>query len=539
MTQHDTGGLSRRSLLAAPALLGTAAAMGAKSALAQRRDPRELRFITSVGLTVLDPIWTASLVTLNHAYAVYDTLYGVAQDLSPRPQMVAGHTVSDDGRVWDFKLRDGLVFHDGEPVLARDAVASMKRWWRRDSFGQLVAEAHESIEAADDKTIRLKLKRAFPHLLVALSRVGALTCFVMPERHANVDAYTQIKEVIGSGPYKWIPSEYNAGSRTAYEKFDKYVPRQEKAERTAGGKVAHFDRITWYTLPDPATAANAMQAGEMDWWEAVPTDLQPMMEKARGVVVQPKDPYNWYGIARFNLLQPPFNNVKLRRALLAAINQEDYMRAAFGDDQRTWRTCAAMMPCGVKYVDEIGKKDMPALNIAAARKLIAESGYNGERTVVLAPMDYVQLGAFGQVTADLMKRLGMNVDFQPVDWGTQIARTASREPVEKGGWSMFHTSGSMPSMLNPALNMYIRGQGQKGWTGWYEKPEIEQMSQEWLSSPTDADQTALFDRMQRTLLDDPPLLPLGQYGVYTVRRSDITGILDGSASYPWNIRRTA
>ncbi len=533
-----TGGLSRRSLLAAPALLGAAAAMGAKSALAQRRDPRELRFITSVGLTVLDPIWTASLVTLNHAYAVYDTLYGIGQDLSPRPQMVAGHTVSDDGRTWEFKLRDGLVFHDGEPVLARDAVASMKRWWRRDSFGQLVAEAHESLEAADDRTIRLKLKRPFPHLLVALSRVGALTCFVMPERHANVDAYTQIKEVVGSGPYRWIASEFNAGSRTAYEKFTKYVPRNEKAERTAGGKVAHFDRITWYTLPDPATAAGAIQAGEMDWWEAVPTDLQPMMEKARGVVVQPKDPYNWYGIARFNLMHPPFNNVKLRRALLAAIHQEDYMRAAFGDDQRTWRGCAAMMPCGVKYVTELGKADMPALRIDAARKLVAESGYNGERAVVLAPMDYVQLGAFGQVTADLMKRLGMNVDFQPVDWGTQIARTASREPVERGGWSMFHTSGSMVSMVNPALNGYIRGQGQKGWTGWYDKPEIEAMSQEWLASPTDADQTALFDRMQRTLFDDPPLLPLGQYGVYTVRRSDITGILDGSGSYPWNVRRT-
>ncbi len=539
MTQHDTGGLSRRSLLAAPALLGAAAAMGAKSALAQRRDPRELRFITSVGLTVLDPIWTASLVTLNHAYAVYDTLYGIAQDLSPKPQMVAGHTVSDDGRTWDFKLRDGLVFHDGEPVRARDAVASMKRWWRRDSFGQLVAEVQESLEAADDKTIRLKLKRPFPHLLVALSRVGALTCFVMPERHANVDAYTQIKEAVGSGPYKFIASEFNAGSRAAYEKFDKYVPRPEPAERTAGGKVAHFDRITWATLPDPATAANAMQAGEMDWWEAVPTDLQPMMEKARGVVVQPKDPYNWYGIARFNLMHPPFNNVKLRRALLAAIHQEDYMRAAFGDDQRTWRTCAAMMPCGVKYVSELGKADMPALNIEAARKLVAESGYNGERAVVLAPMDYVQLGAFGQVTADLMKRLGMNVDFQPVDWGTQIARIASREPVEKGGWSMFHTSGSMVSMVNPALNGYIRGQGQKGWTGWYEKPEIEQMSQEWLASPTDTDQTALFDRMQRTLFADPPLLPLGQYGVYTVRRSDITGILDGSGSYPWNVRRSA
>lgn len=148
--------------------------MGGRSALAQRRDPRELRFITAVGLTVLDPIWTASLVTLNHAYGVYDTLYGIAQDLSPRPQMVAGHTVSTDEKVWEFVLRDGLLFHDGEPVRARDAVASMKRWWRRDSFGQLVAGVTESLEAVDDKRFRLTLKQPFPHLLVALSRVGAL-----------------------------------------------------------------------------------------------------------------------------------------------------------------------------------------------------------------------------------------------------------------------------------------------------------------------------------------------------------------------------
>jgi len=540
MTQRHAAagpGLTRRAALAAPALLG-AAALGAKSALAQRRDPRELRFITAVGLTVLDPIWTASLVTLNHAYGVYDALYGIAQDLSPRPQMVAGHTVSSDELIWEFKLRDGLLFHDGEPVRARDAVASMKRWWRRDSFGQLVAAVTDSLEPTDDKTFRLKLKKPFPHLLVALSRVGALTCFVMPERHALTDPYQQVKEMIGSGPYRFLADEFNAGSRAVYARFDKYVPRAEPAARTSGGKVAHFDRITWYTMPDSATAANAMQAGEMDWWEYTPTDLQPLMEKSKGITVQPKDPYNWYGIARFNHLQPPFNNPKLRRAVLAAVNQEDYMRAGFGDDERTWRTCRAMMACGVPGVTEFGKAEMPALPVEAARKLVAESGYKGERAVVLAPMDYPQLGAFGHVTSDLLKRIGMNVDFQPMDWGTMIARQANRDSVEKGGWSMFHTSGSMPSMLNPALNMYIRGQGAKGWTGWYENEQIEALNQEWLASPTTANQTTLFDKMQRILFDDPPFLPLGQYGVFTVRRNDITGILDGSASYPWSVRRT-
>ena len=529
---HAVPKVKRRGLIAGAAAMGMA-----KSARAQKRDPKELRFITAVGLTVLDPIWTASLVTINHAYAVYDTLYGVAQDLSPRPQMAAGHTVSDDELTWQFKLRDGLWFHDGTPVLARDAVASMKRWWRRDAFGQLMAEATETLDAPDDKTIRLRLKRKFPHVLVGLSRVGSLTCFVMPERLALTDPYTQVTEAIGSGPYRFLADEFNAGSRSSYAKFGRYVPREEPAERTAGGKVAHFERITWYTMPDSATSVAAMQTGEMDWLEQVPNDLMDLLGKSRGVTLQPKDPYNWYGIARFNHLQAPFNNIKLRRAVLAAVHQDDYMRAGFGDDPKTWRECRAMMPCGIADVTELGQDAMPALSEAAAKLAVAASGYNGERTVVMAPMDYPQLGAFGQVSADLLKRIGMNVDFQPMDWGTMIQRSANREAVEKGGWSLYHTSGSMPSMLNPALNMYIRGQGGKGWTGWYEKPEIEAASLEWLSSPEGASQRPLFDRMQRILFADPPFLPLGQYGVYAARRNDITGILDGSGSYPWNVRR--
>ncbi len=517
------------------AVLAGSAALAARPARAQRRDPRELQFISAVGLTVLDPIWTASLVTLNHAYHVYDTLYGIGQDLSPRPQMVAGHTVSDDGRSWRFTLREGLWFHDGTPVLARDAVASIRRWWRRDSFGQLVASVADTLDAPDDRTFRLTLKKPFPHLLVALSRVGALTCFVMPERHALTDPYQQVKEMVGSGPYRFLADEFVPGGRVAYAKFDRYVPRPEPAERTAGGKVAHFARVVWHVMPDAATAAAAMQAGEMDWWEAVPPDLMQAVGRARDVAMQAKDPYNWYGIARFNHLQPPFNNVRLRRALVAAVRQDDTMRAAFGDDPAVWRTCKAMMPCGVQDVTELGQADMPALSIEAGRRAVAESGYKGERVVVLAPMDYPHLGTFGIVTADLFKRLGLNVDFQPMDWGTMIQRQTNRGPAEQGGWSLFMTSGSMVSMVNPALNMYIRGQGAKGWTGWYENAEVEALSQEWLDGT--ADQRGLFDRMQRVLFDDPPFLPLGQYTVFTARRKEISGILDGSGSYPWNVRR--
>ena len=528
--------ITRRGLIGAAALGGATLGLSGK-ARAQTRDPRELRFITAVGLTVLDPIWTASLVTLNHAYHVYDTLYGLAQDLTPRPQMVEGHTVSDDGLTWLLTLREGLWFHDGSPVLARDAAASIRRWSKRDSFGQLLADATDTLDAPADRTIRFKLKRPFPHIPDALARAGALACFVMPEHLAVTDAFTAVTDPTGSGPYRFLADEYSAGNRAAYAKFNKYVPRAEPAARTSGGKIAYFDRVTWFTIPDTSTAAASMQTGEMDWWETVPADLTDMLVKARGVALQMKDPYNWYGLARFNHLQPPFNNIKLRRALLAAIHQEDYQRAAFGDKPEVWRVCKAMMPCGVADVTQLGQTAMPGLSEAEARKAVAASGYNGERTVVLAPMDYPQLGAFGQVTADLLHRIGMNVDFQPMDWGTMIQRETNRGPVEKGGWSIFHTSGSMVSMTNPALNVYIRGAGAKGWTGWYEKPEIEAAARQWLDGAGGGSQRALYDSMQRILFDDPPFLPLGEYGVYTARRNDITGILDGSGSYPWNIRR--
>lgn len=530
--KSDTNMISRRTLIAGAAALGAAG-----KARAQARDKRELRFITTGGLTVLDPVWTASLTTLNHAYHVYDTLYGLAQDLSPRPQMVAGHRVSDDGLTWTLTLREGLWFHDGTPVLGRDAVASITRWTKRDSFGQLLAEAIDTLDAPDDRTIRFKLKRPFPHIPDALSRAGAYACFIMPERLAQTDAYKAITDATGSGPYRFLPDEFSAGTRAAYAKFDKYVPRSEPAARTSGGKIAYFDRVTWHTIPDTATAAAALRTGEMDWWESVPTDLTEMLGRSSGVALQMKDPYNWYGLARFNHTQAPFNNIKLRRAVLASIHQDDYQNAAFGDAPNVWRTCKAMMPCGAPDVTQLGEAAMPGLSEAEARKAVAASGYNGERTVLIAPMDYPQLGAFGQVSADLLKRIGMNVDFQPMDWGTMIQRLTNRGPVDKGGWSLFHTSGSMVSMTNPALNIYIRGPGATGWTGWYEKPELEAAARQWLDGSFTGSQRALYDSMQRLLFDDPPFLPLGEYGVYTGRRTDITGILDGSGSYPWNVKR--
>ena len=520
--------------------VGLTAALAAPGvSRAQRRDPRVLRFIPNTGLTVLDPVWTASLVTGNHAYHVFDTLYGTGSDWKPTPQMAEGHTVEDEWRTWRIGLRDNLWFHDGTPVLARDCAASIKRWARRDSFGAAMTPLLDSIEAVDDRTILFRFKRRFPHLLEALARTSGLPCMMMPERLAATDAFTALKEMTGSGPYRFAADEFNPGSRVVYTKFDRYAPRQETADRTAGGKVAHFQRVEWHTMPDPATAAAAMQSGEMDWWESTPADLRPLIQRARNLRLEAKDPFGWMGVLRFNLVQPPFDNVKLRRALLSAVSQIDYMRAGAGEGDEAWRPCRAYFPCGAPNVTETsGAAAMPMPeDLTAARKAIAASGYKGEPVALLVPTDIHHHNAFGQMSNDLLRRLGMNVDFQAMDWGTMIQRANNRGPVEKGGWSLFHTAASMVSTANPALNFFIHGLGEKSWPGWYDKPEIEALTQEWLDMPPGAPQQHLFDRIQQVLFDDPPFVPLGQYTTFAAYGQDIAGGLPGIGSYPWNIRR--
>jgi len=527
---------ARRTVLAgAAALAGTLAAPSLSKA--QRRDPRVLKFIPNTGLTVLDPVWTASLVTGNHGYHVWDTLYGTKSDFRPAPQMAEGHTVNADYTDWTIKLRENLWFHDGAPVLARDCIASLHRWAKRDSFGAVMWPQIDEISALDDRTIRIRFKRRFPRLLEALGRTSGLPAFIMPERFGDVDAFTAIKDVVGSGPYRFKADEFIPGTNVVYTKFDKYVPRQNEPNRTTGAKIAYMDRVEWHTMSDHGTAIAAMRSGEMDWWESTPADLRQLVQRSRNLVLEVKDEYGWMGVLRFNFLQPPFDNVKLRRAFLAAVNQVDFLRVAAGEGEHAWRTCRAYFPCGAPNVTETaGTKAMPMPeDLTAARRAIADAGYNGEKIALLVPTDIHHHNAFGQVSGDLIRRLGMNLDYQAMDWGTMIQRITNRGPVDKGGWNLFHTAGSNVSMASPAMNFLIRGDG--GWTGWYQNPEIGKLTQDWRDTAAEQPVQHIYDRIQESLFNDPPFVPLGQFSTFTAYSRDITGVLPGIGSYPWNIRR--
>jgi peptide/nickel transport system substrate-binding protein len=525
--------MKRRTFVA-----GAAAApfVPTRFAIAQPGSARTLVFEPQANRTLLDPVFTTAQPTVNHGWAVYDLLFGVTRDRTPKPQMAEGYTLSDDGRTYLIKLREGLKFHNGEPVRAQDCAPSLSRWAARETLGQTMWQYVDSCTAQDDRTVRIVLKRPIPIFIEAIARGGASVAFMMPEHIAKTDPFKQIPETIGSGPYRFLANEYVSGAHAAYARFEGYVPRQEPAEWMVGGKVAHFDRIEWRIIPDSATAAAALQSGEIDWYEQVQPDLVALLKRNPGVQLGYHNPTGYNGVLRFNHLHPPFNNVDVRRAVMMAVNQADYMTAVTAGDEKAYVTCNSVFPCGTSYAVEVGGDAMQA-SIARARQILAASGYKGEKAVVLNPTDLTTVGPFGDVTFDLLKKIGINAEMVATDWGTVVQRRISREPVEKGGWSIIHTWRPTTIGYTPIEHSQIRGLGRTAWFGWYADEEMERLTRHFVETTDAADRDATVIAIQKRAFDQVPYVPLGTFMIRSAYRKNLVGMVEGTAPYFWNVRR--
>ncbi len=499
---------------------------------------KTLRFIPQADLRSIDPIWTTAYVTRNFGYLVFDTLFSLDKNFKPQPQMVDRWTVSDDKLTYSFILRDGLKWHDGQPVRAADCVASLERWGKRDTLGQKLMDAVGEIRAVDDRTFTISLKSPFPLILDALGKLSSNVPFMMPERLAKTDPYQQIPEAIGSGPFKFVKEEWVPGNKAVFVKNADYVPREEAPSFASGGKVAKVDRVEWLYIPDTATAAAALNAGEADWYEQPPADLVPVFAANKDIVVATVDPLGNQGVLRFNHIQPPFNNLKLREAVLNLVDQKDYMGAAAGDP-KYWKTCAAFFGCGTPFETNAGAEALlKGPNLAKAKELIKEAGYKGEKIVLLSATDQPIVHGQALVTLDALRKAGLNVELQANDWGTLITRRASKEPVEKGGWSIFHTWTSAPDFFSPAVNIALRGNGEKGWFGWPTDDKIEALIDAWFKAPDFAAQKQLAADIQvEAYTNDVPYIPTGQFVVPTAYRKNLDGIIVAPVVFLWNVEK--
>jgi peptide/nickel transport system substrate-binding protein len=360
----------------------------------------------------------------------------------------------------------------------------------------------------------------------------------MPERLAMTDPFKQVTEMIGSGPYRYKADERVPGALAVYERNRAYQPRSDGvADGTAGPKVAYFDRIEWRIIPDAATASAAMQRGEIDWWLTPDADLLPVLRKHKNVKVETTVPTGFIATMRFNHLIPPFNNPAIRRALFGAVTQSDYMIGMVGTDAENWRDKVGYFCPGTPMASDAGMEALTSpRDPEKVKRALAEAGYAGEPVVILTPTDIASARALAEITADALRKLGMTVQAETMEWASLVQRRVKTDPVAQGGWNIFHTSWAALDMVNPAGHVFLRGNGKAAAPGWPDSPRIEQSRNDWFAAPDQAAQEKIARRLQLQAFQDVPYIPLGQYFVPTAYQASLTGIIHGNPVF-WNVRR--
>ncbi|MGL4437893.1 MAG: ABC transporter substrate-binding protein [Bosea sp. (in: a-proteobacteria)] len=501
-------------------------------------EARTLRIVPFADLQVIDPINTTAGNVQSHAMHVYDFLFGRDAEQNLRPQMVETWSVSEDGLMWRFALRDGLAFHDGAPVTSADVIASLKRWGARDPYGRQLIGLTDKLVADDAKTFTWVLKQPYALMLEALSKSTSNVPAIMPARVAETDPFKNITDTTGSGPFIFVREEWVPGARVVYRRNPAYVPRPEPASGTAGGKVAKVDRIEWRIISDPQSAVFALINGEVDFLENPPTDLHPDL-KARGLKLVTTNVLGFQGMLRPNHLHPPFNDVRARRALLYLMDQENYLRAMFGEPE-FWRVCRAYFNCGAPLATDAGSEPSFGKDKAKARALLEEAGYKGEPVVLLHPSDITFLSAATQILAQDLRSIGVNVDMQSMDFATMAQRRASRNAPAQGGWHLGMTWWNGAGSADPVGNVPMQASCDKAWPGWPCDEAHQALIDAFGRSRTPEERLANAIKVQESAYRIVPYVPFGQWFQPVAHSPRLQGLLTvpGVMAF-WNVEKAA
>jgi peptide/nickel transport system substrate-binding protein len=518
------------SLIAAASMAGT---LGMAPVQAQT-----LKVVMHSDLKILDPIWTTAYIQRNHGYMVWDTLFAMDEKFEVKPQMVEKYDVSADKLTWTFTLRDGLEWSNGKPVTSEDCIASIKRWAARDSMGQKMMGSVSDFEVVDPKTFKMKMKEPYGLVLQSLGKPSSNVPFMMPKKTAETDPMQQIKveDVIGSGPFIFKADEWKPGEKTVYVKNPKYKPRSEPASGLAGGKVVKVDRVEWIAMPDAQTQVAALQNGEIDMIESPGHDLLPLLASDKNIKLFNGNPLGNQYVFRFNSTAKPFDNDKIRHAVMVAFAQDDFLKATIGDP-KYYKVCKPVFVCGTPLASEEGMADVLNGNTAKAKQLLQEAGYDGTPIVLMQSTDLPVLTNLAPVAKSLMERAGLKVDMQSMDWQTLVARRTKKDPPDKGGWHAFLTSWVAADILNPVMAGFFNASCDKAMFGWPCDQTIEKFRDQFAKETDPAKQKEIAIALQKYWVDHPTHANLGQWYQPAALRTNVDGALVAPVTVFWNMSK--
>ena len=396
----------------------------------------------------------------------------------------------------------------------------------------------ERMDSPTPDTFRIFLREACGFVLEALGKPSSNVPFIMPKRIADTDAFKQIEEHIGSGPYTFKRDEFKPGDKAVYIKNAKYVPRSEAPSGTTGGKVVYIDRVEWnLALRDAQAQVNALKNGEVDILEQLSFDHFESVKADTTLQLPPFDKLGLQYMARFNHLHKPFDNVKVRQAALAAFSQEAFLKAQVGVKE-LYRPCAGMFFCGTPYGSAVGSDIQSKSNMKKAQDLLKASGYDGTPVVIMKPTDLASIQKLPDVAAQLLRQAGFKVDLQAMDWQTLVGRRAKKDAPDKGGWNMFLTAWQAHDIWSPIGNAAMDSRGEKStWFGWATDDKLLELRGQFMRATDEGVKKKLGEAIQTRAFEIATHAPLGEFTSPMAARKNITGFFVSNGNLYWNLKK--
>lgn len=471
--------------------------------------------------STLDVHMTSAYVTQEIGSHIVEGLYTINEKYESVPMLAENTLMSEDGKHYTITLRQGVKFHNDKEMTTADVLPSLERWLKKTSYGAILAKVLDRFEAKDDYTLEVYLNEPC---------VVLTTLLAFPNQQAGIYALESLEaetetgipgdKIIGTGPYQF--SEHKPDRYLTLTRFENYSAREEKASGHAGKRVAYAEKLTFIPVSEDAVRKDGVSTGEYDFAEQISTDMYELVEmdpNSEPVIIKPW----WWPMMVLNKKQGIFSDVKARQALLACLDMDEMMAAAFGNPL-FYRVDPSAMFVEQPMYSTSGIERYNQKNIELAKQMLSETAYQGEPVVWYTTKDYPYMYRIALVASEQMKKAGFHVELRVVDWATIVQRRT--DPTEYDIFSGATTFTPDPGVL-PHLDAT--------WPGWWENADKDKAIVA-LNSETDPiKRQAIWDEFEEKYIwGDVPFIKIGDFFLLSSRSPKLMGFETSPFAFFWN-----
>jgi peptide/nickel transport system substrate-binding protein len=437
----------------------------------------DLQFTTDALTTVVAGHWMEMPLAFDSGYAI-------------RPALVREWIISDDGMTYEFTVAEGVEFHNGQPMTADDVAASIERWNRVSVRGRTAPI--ESVTVIDDLTFQVQLSTTFAPLLPLLAHPNA-AAGVYPREIIERYPDTAIEEHIGTGPFRFV--EFLPDRHIRVERYENYTPLGEGLELWAGSKTPYADEVLFLPVSEVSAREVGLRAGDYDVAMRLSTDAYQTLVDDPGTRPALVDPS---GFIMHNYNKQTLST-ELRRAIHTAMDMEEQLIAAYGDDE-FWNLNHNVLPGNPAWATDIGSDQYNIGDPEEARRLAEEAGYDGRPIRWITRPGNADHFAATQIAAAQVREAGFNVEIISLESATFFEYRGDPEV-----WDINTTGHDFSS--DPILANYLTDT----WDGWWDSPRREELVTRLHATVDPEERMTVWEEVVTLYYEEIPTSIIGQF----------------------------